>query len=571
MAAPLEDLFPLYSETGPSGFQPYVLRLGENGARLGTEATAIVFVVLLRDGGAMLALPMNSIPQSVLETGMDADFTVLLGPSLAVEVTAAHFMEDSPLMDPPTIPGETLQVLLADFNGSIGDHLSELTDFFEMDDLLPFRPGDSLVIPSPDDLVAAAHSWTLAKEDLPERLVFYSAAEEELVPETPRGGLPPKGRKATTSPKEGVADKRKQKPTVASLSEAVTSINLALPQLTEQLQILADRTSAMEMAMQQGRPSALRRPLAESAMLGLSSPPPLSSFVKEMPPPRGLSGKKQPASQSAEGGKLSTAEKEEAVHELMAEDQESTLAKAVLEQSRALTQLVSQIASGSNDPLADMGTSSSTVSSKGALGRAKLLQELAAHKGTFFTAVLQQMSRRMVPGSSSDLTPVQLMEKGVHASRYLERFGGYGRFKEYGHIIWQVALVMDHLQTENVTAAQDALALLFVFLEQLVMDGGKMDVAILLALAEDPPANLFSNRAFASSARNWAFAATADQRWVTVALQYLKELDVIQTRRTEATKEQKSDLPTSEATGGPKKKKKGSGKGKRQAEEEVQN
>ena len=193
MAAPLEDLFPLYSETGPSGFQPYVLRLGENGARLGTEATAIVFVVLLRDGGAMLALPMNSIPQSVLETGMDADFTVLLGPSLAVEVTAAHFMEDSPLMDHPTISGETLQVLLADFNGSIGDHLSELTDFFEMDDLLPFRPGDSLVIPSPDDLVAAAHSWTLAK-DLPERLVFYSAAEEELVPETPRGGLPPKGR-----------------------------------------------------------------------------------------------------------------------------------------------------------------------------------------------------------------------------------------------------------------------------------------------------------------------------------------------------------------------------------------
>lgn len=163
------------------------------------------------------------------------------------------------------------------------------------------------------------------------------------------------------------------------------------------------------------------------------------------------------------------------------------------------------------------------------------------------------------------------MEKGVHASRYLERFGGYGKFKEYGHIIWQVALMMDHLQSENVAAAQDALSLLFVFLEQLVMDGGKMDVAILLALSEDPPANLFSNRAFASSARNRAFAATADQRWVTVALQYLKELDVIQTRRTEATREQKGDPQTSDVPGGPKKKKKGAGTGKKQAEEEVQN
>lgn len=62
-------------------------------------------------------------------------------------------------------------------------------------------------------------------------------------------------------------------------------------------------------------------------------------------------------------------------------------------------------------------------------------------------------------------------------------------------------------------AAQDALALLFVFLEQLVMDGGKI------------------NRAFASSARNRAFAATADERLGDCGtLQYLKELDVIQTR-----------------------------------------
>ena len=57
---------------------------------------------------------------------------------------------------------------------------------------------------------------------------------------------------------------------------------------------------------------------------------------------------------------------------------------------------------------------------------------------------------------------------------------------------------------------------------------------------------MFSNRAFSSIARQRAFAATADQKWVTVALQYLKELDTIQTRRSEATKEQPMPPPASQ-------------------------
>ena len=267
---------------------------------------------------------------------------------------------------------------------------------------------------------------------------------------------------------------------------------------------------------------------------------------------------------------MSILETEEAVKELMEGEEDSTLARAVLEQSRALTQLVSQIASGSNDPTVDLGGSSFSVTSRGALGRARLLQELASYRGSFFVAVLQQMSRRMSRGNSAEQNPTQLLEKGIYASRYLERFGGYGKFKEYGHIIWQLALAMDHLQAENLPAAQDALSLLFVFIEQLVMDGGKLDVVILLSLAEDPPANLFSNRAFANLARTRAFAASADQKWVTVALQYLKELDVIQTRRSEATKDQRSDTTNTDQAGAQKKKKKGAGKGKRHQEEEPQ-
>jgi hypothetical protein len=52
------------------------------------------------------------------------------------------------------------------------------------------------------------------------------------------------------------------------------------------------------------------------------------------------------------------------------EDQASSdLARAVMEQSKALTALVSQIASNSGE---DLGTASSSLSSKGSLGRARL-------------------------------------------------------------------------------------------------------------------------------------------------------------------------------------------------------
>ena len=133
-------------------------------------------------------------------------------------------------------------------------------------------------------------------------------------------------------------------------------------------------------------------------------------------------------------------------------------------------------------------------------------------------------------------------------------------------MIWQVALAMDFMQQDNHLAARDTLGLLFVFLEQMALDNGKMDVAVLLALIEDPPQGLFSNRSFTSIARQRAFAATADQKWITVALQYLKELDTIQSRRAEATKEKPSSPPTSEPAA--KKKAKGRGKGKRQQEED---
>lgn len=213
----------------------------------------------------------------------------------------------------------------------------------------------------------------------------------------------------------------------------------------------------------------------------------------------------------------------------------SDFEKAMLEQTRALTLLVSQLASNTGDPMQDLGSSSSSLSSRGAMGRAKLQNELAAHKGVFFHSVIQHMARRMQPAQQADAALSELRQRGVTPSQYLERFGGFGRTRDLGFIIWQVALCMNHMQESNHLAAMDSLSLLFVCLEQAAMDGGSLQVGLLLSLTEDPPQSLFTGRSIAAGAQPRAFAPTASQKWITIALQYLKEMDVISTRRSEIT------------------------------------
>jgi hypothetical protein len=117
----------------------------------------------------------------------------------------------------------------------------------------------------------------------------------------------------------------------------------------------------------------------------------------------------------------------------------------MLEQSKALNALVAQLAANKNDPLRDLGSSISGVSSKGALGRAKLQSDLAAHRGTFFTNVLQAMARRMQPSQSPEVEMTTLRDRGVTAAQYLERFGGFGRTRDLGFIIWEVGLILSHM------------------------------------------------------------------------------------------------------------------------------
>lgn len=245
------------------------------------------------------------------------------------------------------------------------------------------------------------------------------------------------------------------------------------------------------------------------------------------------------------------------------------LAQAVLAQSKALTALVSQIASQGADPMLEFGTGSFGGGTRGAQGRAKLQAELAAQRGTFFSAVLGSMARRMHPALPVEGSPEEMMQRGISGTRYLERFGGFGKHRELGCLQHQVMAIMDFLQVGNLPAARDATALLAVTLDQAALDNGRFDLANLLCLQEDPPSSLFTHKPANVLSRARAFTPLASQQWVTVALAYLKELDIISAKRLELTAPSKqgafaassSTAENPRPKGAPKKKGKGSGRG----------
>ena len=72
-------------------------------------------------------------------------------------------------------------------------------------------------------------------------------------------------------------------------------------------------------------------------------------------------------------------------------------------------------------------------------------------------------------------------------------------------------------------------------IEQGVLDQGRLEIASLLCLQEDVPAAVFMQRQVGATSRARSFAPLADQRWITCALAYLKEMEVISAKRLEFT------------------------------------
>lgn len=500
---------------------PYVLRLGSPDDTDGVlEVLAIV--VLKRSGAFLLAIPDGALDPETLEEGANGAVDSVFGPYTIIEVPGVVL--ESGIVSPT---GTNLKVVLVDCLEQLMASMRPASD--EDGTVLVFDVDDPFALPAPEALVSAATNWaSLAGTE--GRAAFYSAESATPVG-TPKAATRPK-KKSTPGggiPSGGGATKPKRM-TTAALAENLEGLMTALPGLTSQMATLLERQKTLEdqMATSQTR-SILSRPLGGSLDLPQASLPAMTALLD--PPPK-TQLRRNP-------GLLETPKvnKPREILELEAEkapmESGDALARAVYAQSQALTTLVGQIASAQVDPLGDLSQSSGGMGSKGAMGRAKLQSELAQHQGLFYKSVLQSMCRRMSPTSPVEASSQAMLDKGLSGTRYLERFGGYGKHRELGHIQFQVMTAMDHMMAGNIGGAQDTIALLAVMLEQMVLDGGRMEVAGLLCLQEDVPSSVFTNRQLSSTSRARSFAPLADQRWITVALQYLREMDLIASKRAE--------------------------------------
>ena len=474
----------------------------------GESIMSQVLVLLKREGGALLAFPSGALSADALAEAAEGNPFSMFGPHTTFQVPSRESFAE-----------EVIEVLVVDADTVAFNYISVMPS--------PVPEGvttfaiDPAVLPAVEPLMTATRAWLLQSQEDP-ALVFYSAVEDQTLLEEPHLQPP-----MMPSPKTSAKPKAKRI-TTTSLAEQLGSISEILPLLTAQVASLKDGQEELRAKLEaQAKavpPRASQQPVSA----------PLQSFAKMIgSPPRTRALVAQPPHQDPLQAQIE--EGGEGMEEQMPGG--GILAQAVLEQSRALTNLVSQLQQG-GDPLLDGQQSASGISlgSRGAQGREKLQLELANRSGNFFLAVVQNACRRMKPATRppTSLEAAQNMELSMVT--YLEKFGGYGACREMGLVQYSLAHVFDAALNNDMEGAREHLALTMTAIEQAVQDGNRWDLAYQLTLLEEPPTQLWAFRSAAAQSRLRAFAPLCAQRWATVALAHAKELDYIQNRRAEMNK-----------------------------------
>ena len=495
-------------------------------------------VVVKREGGVLLAVPLGFIPTEALQAAAQHAEQSLLGPHTVLTIPSARFL-DGQLV--PT--EESMDVQVVDVSLDVLLAMRPFVLGMELQEPMVMFGEEAEVLPDPTTLLAYVREWiTVAGQG---RAVFYSAEEPEMVEEA---GPTPKVGKAKQKAK---AAEKAKKPSPQQVAEQIQSLAKMIPAMAQTLAVMQEEQTRMKEAMEGVAMSP--PPRASQAPVAMS----MQAFAKVMGQPPKVRGLAVPAPPPPKAHRMqldSALNVQEQAEESEPLKESSSLALAVLEQSKALTSLVSQLSSG--DPLLDHQATGATTSSKGAQGREKLMRELADRSSDFCLTVAQNAYRRMKPASKAPATLQEISQTDFSMLSYLERFGGYGGARDVGIMQYAMSFIMDCAIREDLVGVQEYAALFMVGLEQAAQDQGRWDLAFQLMLLEDPPSQMWSYRGagIPQTGRARAFAPLCPQRWATVALAYAKEIDFIQSKRLELSKRTPTPAPAAVPTPNPKKK-----------------
>ena len=328
---------------------------------------SLALVLAKRPNGLLVGLPLGVIPDDELASAQEAQMDDLVGSSLATEAPAlAHAASGfSP------VPDQSLSAIVVDLSVQAVSRLSPLVADSPLELVVPFDLSRPELVPDPAVLLQLALDWAAAA-GASERLQYYSAEEGPTEPQPKQKRSVLRLSKddvlqpaASALPSGSVPQKPPQpkRITTATLASQLESLSSTLPSLVRSMEELSVRQAAMEKQMAAGPAAPLSQPLglgirpkpAGTPALGLLGPPPRTARTNPQPqlPLMGLEGAAEAAAEEA---------KEEFGLPAPSSD---TLSQAVLEQSRALTTLVAQLAGASGDLLSDSTGPAAHLSARG--------------------------------------------------------------------------------------------------------------------------------------------------------------------------------------------------------------
>ena len=469
--------------------------------------------VMNRAGGFLLCLPRGVISEDVLIDCLSGDdASHVLGPSKGVPVQLREEGEDQVVVP---VPG-SVNVMLVDFSDDALSWVREYDQLVDsLDNIVAFSPEHPFAVPIASQLVPFAQEWISSQGS--DRVNFYSAQEEQD---------PPAAKKAATkigAKSKGAVPKRV---TNAQMMEQMEIMMAQMKSLVVRTEVLEQsKVPGAKAAQEPGGGSILGVP-AVSAGMPLFTGPPATAFAKYTalvgPPPK---------------VKVAAPVTPVASPQVPAEAQGSEdppgLAQALNQQSSAVLALVSHLASQS-DPLSEIpGVGAHSTSIKGVQKRERMQQDLAMGSSNYYLQVMQQLHKKLYPSVPLPKTIDDLAHLSVLT--YLERTGGFKNAREAGLMMWLVGYAVDAAAQGDLHQVRERLALLMVALEQSVVDGD-WTVAFLLSLAEDPPISLFLDKTSTMSPFGKPFSSLVPPPWASVVLAYVKEMEVLQSRKPESPK-----------------------------------
>eukprot|EP00438_Fugacium_kawagutii_P017062 Skav216355 [mRNA] locus=scaffold2385:238985:241160:- [translate_table: standard] len=494
----------------------------------GKMPSCLAFPVLPRQGGMLLAIPLGYLSEEAVDDATQSpEEGSLLGPAKDFEANLIEEDDDGA----EVYVGSTETFLVIDMADRILSFLREYDPVVDPSgENEPYSLLNPPAIVKVAEIMPGVQTWIENLAAAP-RLNFYSAREE---PEA-----------AKAAPKRA-APKRV---TTALLAQKVDT-------LTEQLQALA--TSHQALLAEKSSASATPVPVQSKGVpmqatlpalsAGLGQPP--TADVRKAaaivgPPPRA----KPPAAVEppSQAELLSGLGASGVFVDPAAMDPQVNVSHALLQQSSAITALVTQLASDGFD-LSASSSASPSVLSRGVAKREKMQRELAERSSNYFMQVQQQMFRRMNPGKPVPRNETELAASPPSMATYLERNGGFKNNRDAALVMWMLAHAVDAASAGDFHQTKEYLALMSASMEQSVLDGG-WSVAYLLSLLDEPPVQLYADRPIALSSLGRPFAGLVPQQWASTSLAYLKEIEVLQTKKQDTKTAPKATSPAD--PGGP--------------------